>query len=248
MKSRSDIQELQERLDGGDLSAADDETKNTVRYWVARLCASDPETLNVAREFREEIRIDNPHRDLSIVDALIVEAEGNPDEAIRILRDRDDPDARTALFGVIARARGSAKALDTYSDRIDAGDTELFTVVGWRIWAGCMAEVGAWEEAAQLSRQIGRDLFYQSRSWHLLKGLSTLSYSYPRKGEAFRPTRSYFAGITPKPGRPSRASPTSVRQSVLRPLERFLRKSTKLNSLESVTDWQRWLELMDPKG
>ena len=101
-ESRTDIRELQKRIDRGDLSAANNETKDTVRYWVARLCASDPETLNVAKEFREEIRIDDPRRDLSIVDALIVEAEGNPDEAMRILRDRDDPDARTALFGVIA--------------------------------------------------------------------------------------------------------------------------------------------------
>ena len=231
-ESRSDIRELQGRLDGGDLSAADDETKSTVRYWVARLCASDPDTLNVAREFREEIRINDPHRDLSIIDALIVEAEGNPDEAIRILRDRDNPDARTALFGVIARARGSAEALDTYSDRIDAGDTELFTAVGWRIWAGCMAEVGAWVEAAQCLARLD-ETFSANPALHLLRDNQRSVTPAQRKGEAFRPTRS-TSRASLRTRETKQSAPTSVRQSVLRPLDRFWRNSTKPSSLEPL--------------
>ena len=97
LKSRSDVQELQGRLDGGDLAAADEATKNTVRYWVARLCAGGPETVNVAREFREQIANENPETDLSIVDALIAEADGSPDGAIQLLRDRDDPDSRACF-------------------------------------------------------------------------------------------------------------------------------------------------------
>ena len=245
-ESRSDIRELQGRLDGGNLAAADDETKNTVRYWVARLCASDPETLSVAREFREEIRNDDPHRDLSIVDALIVEAEGNPDEAIRILRDRDNPDARTALFGVIARARGSAAALDTYSDRTDAGDTELFTAVGWRIWAGCMAEVGAWEEAAQCLARLD-ETFSTNPALPFVEGIINAQLLLPAERRSLSSEPQYFAGITPNQG--DQAERAHERATIRFAYARaVLDEIGEAELIRTVTDWQRWIELMDPKG
>ena len=47
-RSRTNIQELQRRLETGNLVAADDDVKQDVRYWLARLCAGDAETLHVA--------------------------------------------------------------------------------------------------------------------------------------------------------------------------------------------------------
>ena len=245
-KSQSDIRELQGRLDGGDLAAADDETKNTVRYWVARLCASDPATLKIAREIREEIRTNDPYRDLSIVDALIVEAEGNPDEAIRILRDRDNPDARTALFGVIARARGSAEALHMYSDRVDTGDTELFTAVGWRIWAGSMAEVGAWEEAAQCLARLD-EIFSANPALPFVEGIINAQLLLPPERRSPSSDPQYFAGITPNQG--DQAERAHERATTCFESARVgLKKVGELEVTRTVTDWQHWLELMDPKG
>ena len=245
-ESRTDIRELQKRIDRGDLSAANNETKDTVRYWVARLCASDPETLNVAKEFREEIRIDDPRRDLSIVDALIVEAEGNPDEAMRILRDRDDPDARTALFGVIARARGSAAALDTYSNRIDAGDTNLFTAVGWRIWAGCMAEVNAWEEAAHCLAKLDETLS-TNPALLLVEGIINAQLLLPEERRSLSSHPQYFVGITPNQGYKAELAHerATIRFTSARPL---LEEIDETELTRTVTEWQRWLELVDPKG
>ena len=129
-RTRSDVQTLLRRLDAGDLAAADAEVKHDVRYWTARLCASDSETLDVARELREQIRKEDPDRDLSIVDALVCDVDGDSDGGIRLLRDRDDPDSRTALFGVLARLHGARTALGEFAEAIAAPSSALFTAVG----------------------------------------------------------------------------------------------------------------------
>ena len=246
VKSRSDVQGLQRRFDGGDLAAADEGIKNTVRYWVARLYAGDSETLKVARELREEIRNDDPDMDLSIVDALFAEADGDPNGAIQLLRDRDDADSRTALFGLIARARGSAKALEMYLDRIDAGDAELFTAVGWRMWAGCTAEVGKWEEAAQ--RLAGLD---GNRSFEpalaLMEGIINAQLLLPAEMRSITSDPQLFVGITPIHGKQAKVAherATTCFQSAQVGLEEI----EEVELSQSVADWQRWLRLMDPKA
>ena len=153
-RTRSDVQTLLQRLDAGDLAAADEEVKHDVRYWTARLCASDSETLDVARALRAQIRDREPDRDLSIVDALICDVDGDSDGAVRLLRDRDDPDSRTALFGVLARSRGADTALGEFAKAIASADAGLFTAVGWRNWATSMTEVGQWQEAADVLARL----------------------------------------------------------------------------------------------
>ena len=54
--ARTDIQKLHDRLDIGDLSASGNEIKNKIRYWMARLCAGDTETLDIAKKFRVQIQ------------------------------------------------------------------------------------------------------------------------------------------------------------------------------------------------
>ena len=206
--------------------------RNTVQYWVARLCAGDLETLNVARECREQISNDNSNMDLSIVDALIAEADGDPDRAIRILRDRDDPDSRTTLFGVIARARGTAKALDANSDRIDAGGAELFTVVGWRNWAGCMAEAGEWERTAE--RLAGLDGNRSDEpALALIEGIINAQLLLPAETRSLTSDPSFsWASLQARENK--RSSPTSARKSVSNLPKWVLRKSKRSNSLNPL--------------
>ena len=148
VRSRRNGQELFKRVSNGDLLAADEVTKNNVRYWAARLCATDVETLDFARQLRTELGRSDPDRDLSIVDALLAESEGDNNKALRLLRDAEDPDSRTALFGLLIRSRGEAEALGWHADQAASDDGKFFTAVGWRNWAVCMAKVGQWEEAA----------------------------------------------------------------------------------------------------
>ena len=153
-RSRSDIQKLLRRLDSGNLAAADEEVKHNIRYWTARLCASDAETLDIAGELRAQIRDDDPDRDLSIVDALICEMHGDSDGAIRLLLDHDDPDSRTALFAVLAQSRDTTTALEEFAEGMASADAGFFTAVGWRNWAHSMAAAGRWQEAAERLARI----------------------------------------------------------------------------------------------
>ena len=75
-KSRHDIQELRQRMLEGDLRATIDSEKTQILVWCARLCAQDTETLALAKEIRDELKQTQPETDLSIVDALILQTEG----------------------------------------------------------------------------------------------------------------------------------------------------------------------------
>ena len=149
-RARQNIQELQNRVSHkGDLLAASTSTKNRVLYWTARLCADDPATRASARRLRDELQQTAPGMDLSIVDALLAEADGDKDEALRLLRDRDDPDPRTALFALLIRSQDRRDALTWYAEQAAPDDGQFFTAVGWKNWAICMAKVGRWNEAAR---------------------------------------------------------------------------------------------------
>ena len=243
-RSRSDIQKLQHRLDSGDLAAGDAEVKHNVRYWAARLCASDVETLDIARELRAQIRDDDPDRDLSIVDALICEMDGDSDGAVRLLRDRDDPDFRTALFGLLARSRDASSALREFAERMATADAELFTAVGWRNWAHCMTEVGRWEEAAEDLARID-DTWSEAPVLALVEGIINSQLLLPAERRSATGDVRIFAGISPVQGEQAENAHARATacfefaQSGLQELE-----DTDLEQF--VNDWRRWLRLMDP--
>ena len=199
-RARSDIQTLLRRLDSGDLAAADDEVKHNVRYWTARLCASDSETLEIAKDFRAQISEDDPDRDLSIVDALICEMDGDSDGAIRLLLDRDDPDYRTALFGVLVQSRGASTALDEFAEGVAAADAGFFTPVGWKNWASCMAEVGQWQEAANRLSRFD-DAWSEAPALALVEGIINAQLLVPAERRSATGDPQTFRGYQPNPGR-----------------------------------------------
>ena len=149
LRSRRGIQKLLNRVERGDLATANNPTKNKVRYWTARLCAADTETLALAKQLRQKLRQTDPDMDLSIVDAQLSETEGDAAKALRILRNNDAPDPRSALFGLLARSQGDRAALDWFEQQGARSDPQFFTAAGWRNWAVCMARIGKWKEAAQ---------------------------------------------------------------------------------------------------
>ena len=148
-KSRKNINDLLIRVTAGDLVAGEDTIINKVYYWTARLCASSSKTLESARQLRNSLNIANADMDLSIVDALIADGDGDREEALRLLRDRNEPDSRSVLFSMLAQSGGEQLALDWYVDHAQSDESQMFTSVGWKNWAVCMARVGKWEDAAQ---------------------------------------------------------------------------------------------------
>ena len=133
-KARRKLQELLQSAINGDLAAANDSVIRNIRYWTARLCATKVETLPEARKLRAELRQADADMDLSIVDALLAEAEGNTDEALRLLRDFDDSDSRSVWFGLLRRLKDEQAALAWFEEQDDNDDPRFFSPAGWINW------------------------------------------------------------------------------------------------------------------
>ncbi len=242
---RRKSQELLTRVSNGDLIAADECTKNDVCYWTARLCATDAETLDQARQIREDLSQTDPERDLSIVDALLAESDGEIDEALQVLRDRDDPDSRTALFGLLTRSRGETEALGWQADQAASDDGNFFTAVGWRNWALCMAKGGRWEEAALRLRAL--ESFWQGMpALAFVEGTINAALLVPAEyRETALNVPPLYRGIRPTVGEEAedhRSRAVDCFEFVAGHLEDI----ADGDLVRIVADWQLWLRLMDP--
>ena len=242
---RVDIQKLHDRLDTGDLSAADNEIAHKVRYWLARLCAGDAETLGIAKKFRAQIKDSDRGSDLSIVDALICLTDGDQDGAIRIVRDRDDPDSRSTLFVLLVQSRSADTALDMFQDEIRGSDAGLFTALGWRNWACRMAEAGRWEEAAE--RLAGFDGIWSSTpALAFFEGIINAQLLLPAESRHLTSEPPLFVGLTPNQG--ERAESVHERaQRCLELAQSGLDNIGRNDLKRSVADWRLWLRFMDPR-
>ena len=245
-RARNNIQALRRRVSHeGNLLAASTSTKNRVLYWTARLCADDPETRASARSLRDELRQTDPDRDLSIVDALLAEGDGNTNEALHLLRDSDDPDSRTALFALLIRSQDRRDALAWYAKQAALDDGQFFTAVGWKNWAICMAKVGQWKEAAQ------RLLSFESR-WQempvlaFIEGIINAAMLLPDEDrERALETVPLYLGVSP-----TLVAGAEKHHSRAADCFEFAEQSTK-NIVDPelagfIADWRLWLRLMDP--
>ncbi len=244
-RARHDTQELLKRLDSGDLSAAAAKIKHDVRYWTARLSASDVKTLEIAKELRVQINNDDPDRDLSIIDALICETQDNPDEAVRLLRDRDDPDSRAVFFGLLARSRDAGAALAEFAERMVTAHAEFFTSIGWRNWAHCMIKVGRWMEAAEVLVRIG-DKKSDSPMLALIEGIINAQLLLPTELRNATGDLPISAGIRPMQGED--AENIHARAAACLEMAQAGFGELEASALERyVAFWRQWLRLMDPK-
>jgi hypothetical protein len=114
---RQEIRALAQRVTDGDLCYAEPTVCADVYYWTARVHATQPETLATARQYLEQLRQRLPGVDTRTIEALILEAEGDVDGALRILRDIDTPDGRATLFGTLVRTQGAEFALLWFDDQ-----------------------------------------------------------------------------------------------------------------------------------
>ena len=244
--AREQIQQLLDRVMAGDLAAAIDSTKVEVRYWAARLCATDIASLASAHQFVTELRQLNTAVDLSIVDALIAETEGKEAEALRLLRDHDAADARSVLFILLSRSQGKQAALDWFEQQDCSTDIRCLTTAGWINWAICASYCGRWEEA---SRQLLRldALSLEAPALAFVEGRVNAAMLLPIE---YRTTvildPPLFQGITPTQGRD--AAKYHARATLCFD---FLNQNLIDIGVERLTrivrDWRLWLRLMDPQ-
>ena len=174
------IQELLHRVTDGDLSATDEKTTDRIRYWTARLCASEPATLDLARKLRSTISTNDAALDLTIVDALIAETAGDTDLALQTLRDPHSQDQRSAWFATLARVRSDASALQWFEAQDDSKTVEFFSALGWRNWGLAMARTGKWSEAADYLVRFEKS-WPETPSLALLEGIINAAMLLPDK-------------------------------------------------------------------
>ena len=244
-KCRGQIQELQSRVGEGDLSTADQSTKSRVSYWAARLCASDADTVPLATEIRNEIHRTIQQDDLSILDALLAEASGDMEKALRLLRDEDNPDSRAVLFGMLVRVRDEHAALGWYANGNPSGESTFFTPLGWRTWAYCMAKTGKWEEAARHLHNFDPH-YRETPGLAVVEGIVNAAILLPDEYRdiAFE-TVPFYRMITPnlvenvEQYHSHAAHCFSVAEESLEDIAHFELK-------DIIADWRTWVRLMNP--
>jgi tetratricopeptide (TPR) repeat protein len=138
---------LAQRVTDGDLCHGERSIRAKVQYWSARLHALQPETLPVARHYLEQLHQTDSGVDTRIIDALILEAEGNVDGALQVLRDIETPDGRATFMVTLFRRYGAETALSWFDDQPGRNNVSFLTGRGWSNVAVCLAKMGRWEEA-----------------------------------------------------------------------------------------------------
>jgi len=153
-QAREQVRQLVERVQSGDLRHVASSVRAEVVYWAARLHAGQYEHLEKAKSFRDGLRQLDPAADTRVIDALILETEGDGDGALRMLRDADDPDARSALFSILTKIQGPAAALGWFDSQEGRHNPRLLTGLGWSNVAVALAQVDRWEEAAACLAEV----------------------------------------------------------------------------------------------
>ncbi|MCY4426046.1 MAG: hypothetical protein OXC05_03310 [Halieaceae bacterium] len=247
VSSRTKIQKLVLRLNAGDLTAACISTKIKVYRWATKLCAQDHETLPQAKEFRTELREIDPNLDLTIEDALVAEADGDTKKALRLLRDQNDPESRSVLFGLLCRLEDEHTALTWLEKQDIREDSLLLTPSGWSMWAICMAKLEKWK-AASLRLASLEDPWMKMPSLACIEGSINAAMLLPdEKRKMVLDQLPLLTGITPILG--SDAEKYHARAvSCFKFVEQSLQGITNQNLKEYIADWLLWLRLMDPNS
>ena len=93
----------------------------------ARLFAQDKETLPLAKEIRAKLKQIDTNTELSIIDALILEKEGQIEKAIQLIRDHEDSDSRSVFFSILVRSRSNQDALNWFYNQDGHKDSSFFS-------------------------------------------------------------------------------------------------------------------------
>lgn len=149
-EARDQIRVLVDKLFSGELRQADQALKIDALYWAARLHAFEAQHVPQARSYLHQLRELDRRYDARVVDALILEHEGDAAGALRVLRDIDTADGHSTLWLVLSRTQGKQAAIAWYEGQPRRRDVGFFTGIGWQNVAVALSEMGRWEEAAEI--------------------------------------------------------------------------------------------------
>ena len=239
------IQKLLKRVVDGDLAGASASTKTNIRHWTAKICAIETETLSDAKQLRNEIEQTDSDIDLTVVDALIADTEGDTDKALRLLRDPNDQDSRSAWFSLLSRVKGKADAL-AWFEHDNRNDPQFFTPFGWAKWAIYACENEKWDEA--LARLATMEDSWDKMPWLAdVEGRINAAMLLPSD---YR--KMVFGGVPLYPGVTPNQDATAVNHHArAMACMEFVKKRIQSLSDDKWTkefaDWSLWLGLMNPR-
>ncbi|MCY4152015.1 MAG: tetratricopeptide repeat protein [Aestuariivita sp.] len=243
--AKNRIKQLFHRVSDGDLSAIEETLKEEIYLWAARLFAEEKETLALAKELRERLATSKSCRDLSIIDALIRETDGNVDGALRSLRDAGDPDSRSVWFSILMRAKGKCRALQWFDESWVVDDLDFFSSTGWINWAIAAAKCGRWDDAVKVVEGL-QTKWEEMPALAIVEGSLNSAFLLP---EDFRSRvldgPPLYLGISPIT-HPKAVAHHERSLECFRSAEQRLRGRIGKEWLECLTSWIRWLRLMDP--
>ena len=245
--ARKRIEQLFKRVTQGDLSAIEDSVKYKVYQWTARLCATQKDTLPFAKEIRSLLTEIAPSADLLIVDALIFEADGDGDAALRSLRDAEDRESRSVWFGLLARVRGEARALEWFDERKPQDFGDFFTGAGWVSWAIASAKCERWVSTAEVLSAL-EGMWDEMPALPIIEGSVNAALLLPQD---FRSRvldgMPLFHGVSPTLGTAVEDYHSRAREC-FGYAERRLRGQIDEGWVKALEDWSLWLRLIDPES
>lgn len=136
-----------------------------------------PQTTDVAQRFLEAARELNPTGDLFLADALLKDAKGDTEAALRTLRTRPNPDTRAALFSALARTKGAVAARAwVRREKLAPSD---FNPPGALNLVLRAIDVGELDEAQSLIGEIPSSYFDACPALYLLRAQLTIASVLP---------------------------------------------------------------------
>ena len=243
--ARQRIRHLFKRVSDGDLSPIDETIKYTIFEWTARLCATDKETLPFAKEIRTLLAKKAIDWNLSIVDALISEAEGDMDGALRDLRDAKDREARSVWFGLLIRAKGDERALDWFDGEKVLRHEDFFSGPGWVSWAVTAAKSGRWKNTADVLKNL-QPMWEETPALPIVEGSVNAAFLLPDdfRGRVLDGVPLYHS-MTPISG-PDALDRHNRALECFGYAEDALRGRVREEWWRFLADWALWLQLMNP--
>ena len=245
--SVDELRELLNETENGSLTLIDSALKTEILYWTARLCATDFETLDFAKQLRSKLQQFDCETNLCVIDALIKSTDGFHNEALRILRDKNDPDSRSVCFSLIVKSKTEQEALAWYAKKNKNNDINFFTPFGWCNWSVLKANCGDWDEVLVILPQM-ESQWKKTPMLAVIEGSINAAKLVPEQFQSsVLSGPPLILGITRKEESAAlihHQRATECFDFVVSNLENNLTQ-TWLNLLH---DWQIWLSLMNPNS
>jgi len=246
-RASQEVIALTNRVVEGDLVYTDICTKAEVFYWASRLHASKTETLTQSKEYLKKLKEIDSDKSTQIIDALILETEGDTGGALRVLRDIDTPDGRSNFFAACKRINGKDNALLWFGEQPNNDNPEFFTGIGWANFTITLAETGRWTEAAKYLFAV-QDYWEKWPDLAYIEGVVNSALLLPEELRRYALEMGVFhQAIRAIEGSEADKYRNRAKDCFYKAYE-LLTEIGQKGRAQAALDWHLWLRLTDPKS